>query len=99
MSFVVKVNPKNVSFKPMQTVGPVTFGEVDGKAAFTTVTPLGEEWITILPVLSIAVGAIVWLVGASMWWWLSSDLKFADTSKLIGLINPVWGMTAEALQR
>jgi len=44
VSFVVKAQPRSqVVFKPVETVGPVTFGEVDGKAAFTTVTPLGAE--------------------------------------------------------
>jgi hypothetical protein len=100
MSFVVRAKRRSeVVFKPVQTVGPVTFGEVDGKAAFTTVTPMGEEWVWVLPILYFALPLILWIIQAWIWWWASSDLKFADISKIIGLLSPFFGVVAEALVR
>lgn len=98
MSFVVRAKPRSeVVFKPAETVGPVTFGEVDGKAAFTTVTPLGEELVWILPVLVYVLPLIIWIIQACIWWWASSDLKFADISKILGILSPFFGVVAEAL--
>ena len=99
MSFVVKVNPNVVAFKPVQTVGPVTFGEVNGNVAFRTVTLEGEEVVIVVPILYLMIPLVLWIVTVSIWWWASSDLKFTDISKLIGVLNPVWGVTVEALQK
>jgi len=87
----------DVQFRPVQTIGPVTVGEVDGKVALVTTTPLGYEWVWVLPVVFWLLPVVLYILQAAIWWWASSDLKFADISKIIGLLNPFFGVVAEAL--
>lgn len=93
----IRVLSREVSFKPVQTVGPITVGESDGNVALTTVTSLGEEWIWVIPIAILFLPIVLWILGATIWWWATSDLKFADLSKLIGLLSPYFGVVAEAL--
>jgi len=83
-----------VKFKPFRTVGTLTLGEVDGKAA---ISALGLEEVWVMPVVWILLPLIVWIIEAAIWWWASSDLKFSDISKIIGLLSPLLGVAAEAL--
>jgi len=87
-------NISEVAFQPYQTVGPLTFGEVDGNAAFTVT---GSAEVIVLPILVLLLPLIIWIVSACIWWWASSDLGYADISKVVGLISPLFGTVSEAL--
>jgi len=89
----------NVQPKPVQTIGSLTVREVDGKVALVATTPLGVEWVWVLPVVFWLLPVVLYVLQAALWWWASSELKFADISKIIGLLSPFFGVVAEALVR
>jgi len=88
----------DVRFRPIQTIGPVVLGESDGKVALATTNELGEiEGIIVLPIAIGFVSLAVFIIRAIIWWWASSDLKFNDLSKIIGIFSPFFGVVAEAI--
>lgn len=89
-------NP-GVDFKPVQAIGPVTVGTSNGQIALQTTTLIGEEWMWIFPIGLLVIPVAIWLLQAWLWWWATSDLKFADISKIIGLLSPYFGVVSQAL--
>lgn len=85
---------REVSFKPHTSVGPLTLGEVEGQVAINVT---GQEAVVIVPIAVLLLPVVIWVIITCVWWWASSDLGYADVSKVIGIISPLFGVVSEAL--